>query len=67
MSKVSDIEMQRYKNKKIRVCDKKSILLSNLNVKMAEPIGPKFYVGPHVIPGKIYEWSKFQKLVFKSF
>ena len=50
MSKVSDIEMQRYKNKKIRVCDKKSILLSNLNVKMAEPIGPKFYVGSHVNP-----------------
>ena len=50
MSKVSDIEMQRYKNKKIRVCDKKSIPLSNLNVNMAEPIGPKFYVGPHVNP-----------------
>ena len=36
-------------------------------VKTAEPIRPKFDVGPHVTPGKVYEWSKFQKFVFKSF
>ena len=42
-------------------------LLIQKNVKTAEPIGPKFCVGPHVTPGKGYEWSKFQKFVFKSF
>ena len=31
------------------------------NVKTAEPIGPKFCVGHHVTPGKIYDWSKFKK------
>ena len=38
-----------------------------INVKTAKPIGPEFCVGPHVTPGKVYEWSKFQKLMFKSF
>ena len=32
-------------------------------VKTAEPIWPKFCVGPHVTPGKVCKWSKFQKLV----
>ena len=31
------------------------------NVKTAEPIGPKFFVGSRVTPGKVYEWSNFQK------
>jgi len=26
-----------------------------IKVKAAEPIGPKFCVGPHVTPGKVYE------------
>ena len=26
-----------------------------INVKTAEPIGPKFFVAPRVIPGKVYE------------
>ena len=26
-----------------------------INVKMIESIGPKFCVGPHVFPGKVYE------------
>ena len=34
-----------------------------INVKSAEPIGPKFFVGHHVTPGKVYEWSKFQIFV----
>ena len=25
-----------------------------INVKTAEPIGPKFFVGHHVTPGKVY-------------
>ena len=29
--------------------------------KVAEPIGPKFCVGPHMTPGKVYRWSYFQK------
>ena len=33
----------------------------------AEPIGPKFGMGPHVTVRMVYEWSKFQKFVFKSF
>jgi len=28
---------------------------------MAEPIGAKFCVEPHMTPGKVYEYSKFQK------
>jgi len=36
-----------------------SVRLYPINVKTAEPIGPKFCVGPHVTPGKVYEWSKF--------
>ena len=30
------------------------LFVSN-NVKTAEPVRPKFCVGPHVIPGKVYE------------
>ena len=33
-----------------------------INFKTAEPIGPKFVVGKHMTPGKVYGWSKFQKL-----
>ena len=29
---------------------------------MAEPIGPKFCVGPNMVPVKVYEWPKFQKI-----
>ena len=32
-----------------------SVCLYPINVKTAEPIGPKFFVGHHVIPGKVYE------------
>ena len=28
---------------------------------MAEPIGPKFSVGPDITPGKVKEWTNFQK------
>ena len=35
---------------------------SPINVKTAEPIGPKFCVGAHMTRGKDYEWLKFQKL-----
>ena len=34
-----------------------------INVKTAEPIGPKFFVGQMGTPGKVYEWSKFQIIV----
>ena len=40
-----------------------SVCLYPINVKMAEPIGPKFLVGHHVTTGKVYESSKFQKFV----
>ena len=33
------------------------------NVKTAEPIGPKFFVGHLGTPGKVYESSKFQIFV----
>ena len=33
-----------------------------INVQTAEPIGPKFHVGHHMTPGKVYERAKFQKL-----
>ena len=38
-----------------------SVRLYPINVKTAEPIGPKFFVGYHVTPGKVYGWSNFQK------
>ena len=48
------------------VCLSLSVFLYPMNVKTAEPIGPEFCVGPHVTQGKVYDWSKFQKFVFKS-
>jgi len=44
-----------------------SVCLYPINVKTAEPIGPKFFVGPHVTPGKVYECTKFKEFVLKSF
>ena len=38
-----------------------SVCLYPINVKTAEPIGPKFFVGHHMSPGKVYGWSNFQK------
>ena len=37
------------------------VCLYPINVKTAEPIGPKFFVGSRVTPGKVYGWSNFQK------
>ena len=31
--------------------------------KTDKPIGPKFCVGLHMYTGKVYRWSKFQKLI----
>ena len=33
----------------------KFVCLCPINVKTAKPIRPKFCVGPHVAPGKVYE------------
>ena len=41
-----------------------SVWLYPINVKTAEPIGPKFCVGPHIIPGKVYGCSELQKILF---
>ena len=38
-----------------------SVCLYPINVKTAEPIGPKFFVGSRVTPGKVYGWSNLQK------
>ena len=38
------------------------VCLYPINVKTAEPIGPKFFVGHHVTPGKVYGWSNFQNM-----
>ena len=40
-----------------------SVCLYPINIKTAEPIGPKFFVGHLGTPGKVYEWSKFQIFV----
>jgi len=40
-----------------------SVCLYQINVKTAEPIGPKFFVGHLGTPGKVYEKSKFQIFV----
>ena len=37
-----------------------------INVKKAEPIGPKFFVGPHVIPSKV-DNRIFKNLPLKNF
>ena len=42
-----------------------SIRLYPINVKTAEPIGPKFCVAPPGTPGKVYELSKSKIIVFK--
>ena len=44
-----------------------SVYLFPIKVKTAEPIGPKFCVGPCVTPGKIYGCSDLQKVESKSF
>ncbi len=42
------------------------ICLFPINVKTAEPIGPKFCVGPHITPGKVYWPSKLNKKLLKN-
>ena len=37
------------------------------NVKTAEPIGPTLLVIPHMTPGKVYEWWKFQKFASNNY
>ena len=44
-----------------------SVCLYSINIKTAEQIGPKFCVGPHVTPGKVYEESKFAFFIFIKF
>ena len=44
-----------------------SVILNKINVKTAEPIGPKFCMGPYMTPRKVCRGTKLQKLVFKSF
>ncbi len=39
------------------------VCLYPINAKTAEPIRPKFFVGPRVNPRKVYEWWKFKKIV----
>ena len=44
------------------------VCLYPINVNVAKPIGTKLCVGPHMTPaGKVYECSKLQKFVLKSF
>ena len=43
-----------------------SVCIHN-NVKTADPIGPKFCVGPQMTPGKVFGCSKLQKIVYISF
>ena len=40
-----------------------SVCLYPINVKTAEPIGSKYFVGHLGTPGKVYESSKFQIFV----
>ena len=44
-----------------------SVCLYPINVKTAEPIGPKFFEGSRVTPGKVYGWSNFQKFASLNF
>ena len=38
-----------------------SVYLYSLNVKTAEPIEPKLFVGPQIFPEKVYGLSKVQE------
>ena len=40
-------------------------LFKQVKIRMIEPepIGPKLFVGSRVTPGKVYDWSKFKKLL----
>ncbi len=40
-----------------------SVCLYPINVKTAEPIGPKFFVGARVTPVKVYGDQNFKKIV----
>ena len=44
-----------------------SVCLCPINVKTAEPIRPKFFLGSGMTPGKVYEWSKIKNFVLKRF
>ena len=37
------------------------VCLYPINVKTNEPIRPKFCVGPHMTPGKVYGISKLER------
>ena len=37
-----------------------SVCLCPINGKAAEPIGPKFFVGPHVTQGKVYRIDRIK-------
>ena len=43
------------------------VSLYPINVKTADQIGPKFRVGKHMTPGKVYGCSNLQKFVSKVF
>ena len=38
------------------------VCLYPINVKTAEPIGPKFFVGSRETPGKVYNFQKFASI-----
>ena len=42
------------------------MFVSAINVQTAGLIGPKFCVGPHMTPGKIYRRLKFPKICFQQ-
>ena len=43
------------------------VCLYPINVKTAEPIGPKFCLEPHVAPGKVFGQSDFKYVILKYF
>ena len=42
------------------------VCLWPINVKTAKPIGPKFFVGPHMTPEKVYGCSELQRVASKN-
>ena len=65
-----------FTKKKIFIFSLKLIYFHHLDIHLAclfvsnkrkndwtEPLRPQFCVGPHMAPGKVYEWSKFQIFV----
>ena len=43
------------------------VCIKPINAKTAKLIGPKFFMGPNMIPEKVYVWLDLNKCAFNKF